>query len=181
MTCCFTVQCVANALCMDDLDRHVRVDAAETHAASSASGGGAAAAPPPGHRLPGGAPSPQPAPVVDIIADLPFLLQQLQLALAPAAAASFRYYRNMAFAAAVCEERSDDVAAQNALADAAQYAAASQALRNLVARQSSPTSAATLASLIARAHRAVPALDAAWGAAKTAKNYSKGGELQVLR
>jgi len=43
MTCCFTVQCVANALCMDDLDRLVSVDAAETHAASSASGGGAAA------------------------------------------------------------------------------------------------------------------------------------------
>ena len=169
---------------MDDLDRHVRVDAAETHAASSASGGGAAAVaavPLPGHRLPGGAPSPQLAHVVDISADLPFLLQQLQLALAPAAAASFRYYRNMAFAAAVCEERSDDVAAQNALADAAQYAAASQALRNVVARQSSPTSAATLASLIARAHRAVPALDAALGAAKTAKNWSKGGELQVLR
>ena len=43
MTCCFTVQCVANAFCMDDLDRLVSVDAAETHAASSASGGGAAA------------------------------------------------------------------------------------------------------------------------------------------
>ena len=43
VTCCFTVQCVANAFCMDDLDRLVSVDAAETHAASSASGGGAAA------------------------------------------------------------------------------------------------------------------------------------------
>jgi len=114
-------------------------------------------------------------------ASWPSLLQQFQAALTPQSVASVTYYRDVAFAAAVCSELSDSDAAEEALADAAHYAAASKQLRNIVAGQGSPTSAELLASLLAQVKHAAPQIEAAKDAAKTAKDYSKAAELQELR
>jgi hypothetical protein len=114
-------------------------------------------------------------------ADFPRLWQQLQGALTAQAVASFFYYRDIAFAATLCGEFSDIEAADNALANAALYAAASKSLHDIVAGQGSPTSAEALASFLAQAKRAVPHIEAAQAAAKTAKDYAKAAELQELR
>ena len=91
------------------------------------------------------------------------------------------YYRNVAFAADLCSELSDSDAAEESLADAALYAAASSQLHRIVASQSSPTSAETVSSLLAQVMHAAPQIEAAKDAAKTAKDYAKGAELQALR
>jgi len=114
-------------------------------------------------------------------ASWPSLLQQFQAALTPQSVASVTYYRDVAFAAAVCGELSDSDAAEAALADAAHYAAASKQLHNIVAGQGSPTSAESLASLLAQVKHAAPQIEAAKDPAKTAKDYSKASELQELR
>ncbi len=113
--------------------------------------------------------------------DFPRLLQQLQRALTASAVASFSYYRDTAFAATLCSEFSDTMAADNSLVEAARYAAASKSLHNIVAGQGSPSSSETLASWFALAKRAVPQVEAAHAAAKTAMDYSKAAELQELR
>ncbi len=121
-----------------------------------------------------------PVPAVSC-ADWPTLLQQLRGALTTEAVASVKYYRNMAFAANVCDELSDAEAAEGVLADAAHFAAASKKLHSIVAGQGSPTSAETLTSLLAQVNHAVPAIETAQDAAKTAKEYSKAADLQELR
>jgi hypothetical protein len=109
------------------------------------------------------------------------LLQQFQDMLQAPAVASICYYRNTAFAAALCDEFGAAAADEGALADAAHYAAASKSLHAVVAAQGSPTSADALASLLAQANRAVPQIEAAQAAAKTVKDFSKAAELQNLR
>jgi hypothetical protein len=121
-----------------------------------------------------------PVPAVSC-ADWPTLLQQLRGVLTTEAVASVKYYRNMAFAANVCDELSDAEAAEGVLADAAHFAAASKKLHSIVAGQGSPTSAETLTSLLAQVNHAVPAIETAQDAAKTAKEYSKAADLQELR
>jgi hypothetical protein len=111
----------------------------------------------------------------------PSLLQDLQSALTPEAVASVKYYRDTAFTAAICGECSDAEAAQEKLADAALYAAASKTLQAIVAGQGSPTPAATLGTLLAQARLAAPEIEAAQSAATAAKDYSKAAELQAMR
>ncbi len=123
---------------------------------------------------------PPPADAIDS-ADFTLLLQQLQGGLTASAAASFSYYRDIAFAATLCSEFSDTMAADNSLAEAARYAAASKSLHNIIASQSSPSSSEKLASSFALAKRAIPQVEAAHAAAKTAMDYSKAAELQELR
>jgi hypothetical protein len=123
---------------------------------------------------------------MDSVADLsaaewPSLLQQIQNALTPEAAASIRYFRDMAFAAALCGEYSDSHAAEGALADAAIYTATSKQLFNIVAGQASPTPAQMLAALIAQVKHELPQIESTLDAATIAKEYSKAAELQALR
>ena len=111
----------------------------------------------------------------------PALLLQLRAALTPEAVASFRYYRDMTFAADISGELSDFEAGEGALADAAQYAAASKKLHAIVAGQGSPSAAETLATLLAQVKHTMPAIEAAQDAAKSAKDYAAAAELQELR
>jgi hypothetical protein len=108
------------------------------------------------------------------------LLQQLQYAFTTEAVASISYYRDIAFAAALCGEFSDAEAADGALADAALYAAASKTLHNIFAGQGSPTSAEMLASLLVQAKRAVPQIEAQQATATMNKDYPKAAGLQKL-
>lgn len=111
----------------------------------------------------------------------PSLLQDLQSALTPEAVASVKYYRDTAFAAALCGEYSDAEAAAGKFEDAALYTAASKTLHTIVAGQGSPTPAVTLETLLAQARLAVSEIEAAQSAATAAKDYSKAAELQALR
>jgi uncharacterized protein with PIN domain len=111
----------------------------------------------------------------------PSLLQDLQSALTPEAVASVKYYRDTAFAAALCSECSDAEAAAGKLENAALYTAASKTLHAIVAGQGSPTPAATLGTLLAQARLAVPDIEAAQSAATAAKDYSKAADLQAMR
>ena len=145
------------------------------NAAGAASSPGAAAVPhAPVHAT-------APAASASTSADYPRLLQQLQDMLQTAAVASICYYRNTAFAAALCDEFGAAAADEGALADAAHYAAASKSLHAVIAAQGSPTSAEALASLLAQAKRAVPQIEAAQAAAKAVKDFSAAAELQNLR
>jgi hypothetical protein len=114
-------------------------------------------------------------------ADYPHLLQQIQDILQASGAASISYYRNIAFAAALCDEFGGAAADEGASVDAAHYAAASKSLHAIVTGQGSPTSAEVLASLLAQAKHAVPQIEAAQIAAKIVKDYSKAAELHNLR
>ncbi len=87
----------------------------------------------------------------------------------------------MAFAAIISGELSDFEAGEGALANAAHYAAASKKLHSIVAGQGSPTTAETLATLLAQVKHSVPAIEAAQDAAKSAKEYAAAAELQELR
>jgi hypothetical protein len=111
--------------------------------------------------------------------DIPLLLTQIQNALKPEVVATACYSRDIAFAAALCAESSDDAAADGALADAALYAAASKSLCDVVVGLGSPAEA--LASMLAQAQRALSQTEAAQAAAKTAKDYSKAADLQALK
>jgi hypothetical protein len=125
-------------------------------------------------------PSTVPVPAVSR-ADWPALLQQLRAALAPESVASFRYYRDMTFAAVIGGELSDFEAGEGALADAAHYAAASKKLHSIVAGQGSPSTAETLATLFAQVKLTVPAIEAAQDAARSAKEFAAAAEFQELR
>ena len=109
------------------------------------------------------------------------MLQQLRAALTPEAVASFRYYRDIAFAADISSELSDFEAGERALADAAHYAAASKKLHSIVAGQGSPSAAETLATLLAQVKHTVPAIEAAQDVTKAAKEYAAAAEFQELR
>jgi hypothetical protein len=109
------------------------------------------------------------------------IIQQLQAAVKVEAVASISYYRDMAFAAALCDEFGVIEAADGALANAAHYAAASRSLRDIVAGQMSPTSAETLVSLLAQAKHAVHHIEAGQAAATAAKDYSKAAGLEKLK
>lgn len=126
--------------------------------------------------------SPSTAPVLAVRrADWPALLQQLQCALAPEAVASFRYYRDTAFAADISGELSDFEAGDGALADAAHYAAASKKLHTIVAGQGSPSTAETITTLLAHVKHTVPAIEVAQDVAKSDKDYAAAAEFQELR
>ena len=109
------------------------------------------------------------------------IMQLLQGAVRVEAVASISYYRDMAFAAALCDEFGVIEAADGALANAAHYAAASRSLRDIVAGQVSPTSAETLVSLLAQAKHAVRQIEAGQAADTTAKDYSKAAGLEKLK
>ena len=111
----------------------------------------------------------------------PSLLQDLQSALTPEAVASVKYYRDTAFAAALCGECSDAEAAAGKFEGAALFTAASETLRAIVTGQGSPTPAGTLGTLLAQARLAVPEIEAAQSAATVANDHSKAAELQALR
>jgi len=108
------------------------------------------------------------------------IMQRLQGAISVEAAASISYYRDMAFAAALCDEFGAIEAADGRLDNAAHYAAASRSLRDIVAGQVSPTCADTLVSLLAQAKHALHQIEAAQAAATTAKDYSKAAGLEKL-
>jgi serine/threonine protein kinase len=107
------------------------------------------------------------------------LLQDLQGALAPEAVASVKYYRDVAFAAALCGAYSNDEADEQKLSNAAQYAAASQKLHKIAADQCSPTYADKLAALLAQARLADPQIEAAQNKAKKDQGYSNAAELKL--
>jgi hypothetical protein len=109
------------------------------------------------------------------------LLQDLQSALTPEAVASVKYYRDTAFAAALCGECSDAEAAAGKFEGAALFTAASETLRAIVTGQGSPTPAGTMGTLLAQARLAVPEIEAAQSAATVANDHSKAAELQALR
>jgi hypothetical protein len=109
------------------------------------------------------------------------IMQLLQGAVRVEAVASISYYRDMAFAAALCDDFGSIEAADGALVNAAYYAAASRSLRDIVAGQVSPTSAETLVSLLAQAKHAVYQIEAGQAAATAAKDYSKAAGLEKMK
>jgi hypothetical protein len=112
----------------------------------------------------------------------PTLLRDFQAAVLPQAVASFKYYRDVSFAAALCGECSDAEAADANSANAAHYAAACKTLHKVVACEGSPSSADNLSNLLAQARLAVPRIEfAAQSAATADKDYSKAAELQSMR
>jgi hypothetical protein len=128
------------------------------------------------------APAPASTPVVAMgSVKWPSLLRDFQEAVLPEAVASFKYYRNVSFAAVLCGECSDAEAAGANLAKAALYAAASKTLYKVVACEGSPSSADNVSNLLAQARLAVPQIEAAQSAATAAKDYSKAAELQSMR
>ncbi len=114
-------------------------------------------------------------------ADWPSLLQKIQDALAPEAVASFKYYRNMGFAATLCGEMSDIALAEVQSMDSSHYAAASKALHAIVAGQAKPTTAEILESLFAQVKRALPRIKSEQEEAKNAGDHHKSAALQELR
>jgi hypothetical protein len=117
---------------------------------------------------------------VIISTDYPFILHQLNDACKAEAVASLSYYRNMAFAAVVCDECGRIAVEEGDFTFAQRFAAASQSILDVVAAQGSPTPAETLASVLVLAKRAVPQITAARAAARAAKHDSEAAELHDL-
>jgi hypothetical protein len=140
--------------------------------ASSSNVSAADAAPPTSHATAIGS---------DSSGDVSVLLQQLQGALTDEAVASVSYYRNMMFAAALCEEFSCTASADGAMTDAQHYAEASKSIHDVLASLGSPTSEETLTSLMAQARHVIPELDSLQAAAKASKNHSKAADILKLR
>ncbi len=114
-------------------------------------------------------------------ADYPLLLMQFQHALQAEAVACVSYHRDMAFAAALCDEYCAAAEEEADFAGAQKYAAASKIFNDIVAGQGTPTAAETFTSLLDQARRAVPQIEAAQAAAKTTGNNSKAADFQNLK
>jgi hypothetical protein len=112
--------------------------------------------------------------------DYAFILHQLNDACKAEAVASLSYYRNMAFAAVVCDECGRIAVEEGDFTFAQRCAAASQSIIHVVAAQGSPTRAETLASVLLLAKRAVPKITAARAAARAAKHDTAAAELHDL-
>jgi hypothetical protein len=111
----------------------------------------------------------------------PSVLQQLQAVLTPEAAASVRFYRNIDFAASVCEDSSKTCRDLEQAADATLYARACSTLHTIVAGQAQPASVHTLASALAQGQQVIPSIQAAQDAAKAAGDNAKASQLHALR
>lgn len=113
--------------------------------------------------------------------DWPSILQQLQAVLTQEAAVSVRYYRNLDFAASLCQSYSESFHASGQAADASQYAAACSTLHTIAAGQPQPACLNTLAAAVAQGQQVLPSIEDAQKAAKASGDNVKAPQLQALR
>ena len=125
---------------------------------------------------------PKPVPLTSISsAAWPSILQQLQAVITQQAAASVRYYRNLDFAASLCQSYSESFHASGQAAAASQYAAACSTLHTISSGQPRPSSIDTLAAAVAQGQQVLPSIEDAQKAATASGDNAKASQLQALR